>query len=189
MVLQRLWQHGLKIKPSKCHFFREQCNYLGHVVTAKGVATDPAKTKAICLWKKPQNERELRPFLGLAGYYWRYVKHFSQIAAPLHALLTKQGCKKGAAWRRPTPSQQEDFCSRWGPDCVRAFQDIKARLTSPPVLGYPDFTQPFVLETDASFSGLGAVLSQDQEQGCVVICYASRSLRPPREEHEQLQLH
>ncbi len=178
-VLKRLRHHGLKIKPSKCHLFKEGCNYLGHVVSAQGIATDPKKTEAIGSWKIPQSEHDLRSFLGLAGYYRRFVRNFSKIAAPLHALLTKGGCKKGSAWRRPSPRQKQEFCNRWSPECTRAMEELKDRLTSPPILGYPDFTRPFIVETDASFDGLGAVLSQDQEEGRVVICYASRSLRPP----------
>ena len=179
VVFKRLRQHGLKLKPKKCYFFRKECKYLGHVVSAKGIATDPAKTEAIGGWKQPQTEKQLRAFLGISGYYRKFVKRFSQIAAPLHALLTKRGCKKGAAWRRPSSSQQQDFRQRWNVDCTKAFGELKARLTSPPILGYPDFSLPFIVETDASFDGLGAVLSQEQKHGKVVLCYASRSLRPP----------
>lgn len=178
VVFQRLRHHGLKLKPKKCHFLRKECKYLGHVVSSEGIATDPAKTEAIARWKQPHTEKELRAFLGIAGYYRRFVKRFSQIAAPLHALLTKQGCKKGAAWRRSSPSEQQEFQQRWTPECTKAFKELKARLTSPPILGYPDFKRPFIVETDASFDGLGAVLSQEQETGRVVICYASRGLRP-----------
>ena len=179
VVFQRLRQHGLKLKPKKCHFFRRECNYLGHVVSANGIATDPAKTGAIKHWKQPTSEKELRAFLGLAGYYRKFVRNFSRIAAPLHALLTKQGCTKGAAWRRPSTGQQQEFQQRWTPECTQAFNELKRRLVSPPILGYPDFSRPFIVETDASFNGLGAVLSQVQQKGKVVISYASRGLRPP----------
>ena len=178
VVLQRLRQHGLKIKPSKCHFLRKECHYLGHVVSSSGVSTDPGKTKAINNWPRPKSEKELRSFLGLAGYYRRFVKHFSKVAAPLHALLSKEGCQKGRKRHRPTIQQQQAFMELWSPECSLAFQELKRRLTSPPVLGYPDFTRPLIVETDASLDGLGAVLSQDQEAGRVVIGYASRSLRP-----------
>ena len=102
VVFKRLRQHGLKIKPSKCHLLRTECKYLGHVVSAQGVATDPSKTEVIWRWPRPTSERELRSFLGLAGYYRRFVKGFSKIATPLHALLSKDGCQKGRNWRRPT---------------------------------------------------------------------------------------
>ena len=184
VVFQRLRQHGLKIKPSKCHLLRKECSYLGHVVSAEGVATDPSKTKAIQSWPCPQSEKELRSFLGLAGYYRRFVKGFSKIAAPLHALLSKEGCQKGRKWRRPTAQQQQIFQEKWDAKCTKAFEELKQRLVSPPVLGYPDFTKPLIVETDASLDGLGAVLSQDQERGRVVISYASRGLRPPEKNME-----
>ena len=184
VVFQRLRQHGLKIKPSKCHLLRRECNYLGHVVSAGGVATDPSKTKAIQSWPCPRSEKELRSFLGLAGYYRRFVKGFSKIAAPLHALLSKDGCKKGRKWRSPTAQQQQTFLEKWSTDCTHAFEELKRRLVSPPLLGYPDFTQPLIVETDASLDGLGAVLSQDQAGKRVVICYASRGLRPPEKNME-----
>ena len=184
VVFKRLRQHGLKIKPSKCHLLRTECKYLGHVVSAQGVATDPSKTEVIWRWPRPTNERELRSFLGLAGYYRRFVKGFSKIAAPLHALLSKDGCQKGRKWRRPTAQQQQVFQGKWSPDCTKAFEDLKRQLVSPPVLGYPDFTQPLIVETDASLDGLGAVLSQEQGGRRVVISYASRGLRPPERNME-----
>ena len=108
VVFQRLQQQGLKVKPSKCNLFRKECHYLGHVVSAEGIGTNPEKVAAIISWQQPKSEKELRAFLGLAGYYRRFVKGFSKLAAPLHALLTKQGCKKGAAWRNPPPTRGEN---------------------------------------------------------------------------------
>ena len=173
-VFRRLQEHGLKMKISKCHFFKREVKFLGHIVSEKGIATDPDKTKTIEDWKQPTSEKELRSFLGLASYYRKYVKGFSQIAAPLNNLLTKQD-KKGK--RRP-PENSQTFCKKWTDKAQVAFQRLKQFLTSSPILGYPDFSKSFIVETDASFDGLGAVLSQDQEQGRVVIAYASRSLRP-----------
>lgn len=177
-VFGRLKEHGLKMKPSKCHFFQKEANFLGHVVSEHGISTDPEKTRVIKGWQIPQTEKQLRQFLGLAGYYRRFVKGFSQIAAPLHNLLTKQNRKKKG--RKPLSNAvlNADLKSRWTPECTQAFEKLKSCLTTAPVLGFPDFRAPFVLETDASFQGLGAVLSQDQPQGRVVIAYASRSLRP-----------
>lgn len=177
-VFQRLKEHGLKMKPSKCHFFKSETKFLGHVVSEKGISTDPEKTKVIEDWQPPQTEKQLRQFLGLAGYYRRFVKGFSQIAAPLHSLLTKQNRKKRGKKPLSDTFFNTSLSSRWTDECTQAFQKLKACLTSSPVLGYPDFRLPFVVETDASFSGLGAVLSQDQSQGRVVIAFASRSLRP-----------
>ena len=171
IIFSKLKSHGLKIKPSKCHFFRKQVCYLGHIVSEQGVSTDPAKTEVISLWPKPTTERQLRSFLGIAGYYRRFVKGFAKIAAPLHALLSKPKKTK-------TNMKTEQFVSLWNDDCDRAFQDLKTKLTSAPVLGYPDFSKEFVLEVDASLHGLGAVLSQERGKKNVVIAYASRTLRP-----------
>ena len=96
----------------------------------------------------------------------------------LHSLLTKQNRNKKGRKPIPVSVLDKEFGQRWTAECTQSFQKLKACLQAPPVLGYPDFRKPFILETDASFSGLGAVLSQDQSQGRVVIAYASRSLRP-----------
>lgn len=171
IVFSKLKHHGLKLKPSKCHFFRRQVCYLGHIVSEHGVSTDPAKTETISSWPKPTTERQLRSFLGIAGYYRRFVNGFAKIAAPLHALLSKPKKTK-------TNMKTEQFVSLWNHDCDRAFEELKTKLTSTPVLGYPDFSKEFVLEIDASLQGLGAVLSQERDKKNVVIAYASRTLRP-----------
>ncbi len=182
-VFCRLKEHGLKMKPTKCHFFQREVKFLGHVVSENGIFTDPDKTKTVKEWPRPQTERQLRQFLGLAGYYRRFVKGFSQIAAPLHSLLTKQDRTK----RKSTRSEKalnSLLEGRWTSDCSKAFEKLKKCLVSSPILGYPDFKKPFIVETDASFNGLGAVLSQDQSNGRVVIAYASRSLRPSEKNME-----
>ena len=172
MVFSRLGDFNLKVKPEKCHFFKEQLHFLGHLVSEEGVATDPEKTRAISEWAPITSETELRSFLGLASYYRRIVKNFASVAAPLHALFSGGGKKK----HKRTVVSKWPEC--WTKECEEAFTELKSKLTSAPVLGYPDFTKPFILEIDASFSGLGAVLSQDQESGRVVLSYASRGLRP-----------
>ncbi|MES9882597.1 MAG: reverse transcriptase family protein, partial [Sedimenticola sp.] len=180
-VFSRLQAHGLKMKLRKCHFFQRKVTFLGHQVSGEGVATYSEKTAAIRGWKQPTTEKQLRIFLGLAGYYRRFVRGFSQIAAPLHALLTKQAHRKSTRKRSNLPASEQfdtPFVSRWNSSCTEAFETLKTRLVNSPILGYPDFSKPFILETDASFQGLGAVLSQDQSNGRVVIAYASRSLRP-----------
>jgi hypothetical protein len=180
LVFQRLRSYGLKIKPSKCHFFKTEVTFLGHVVSEDGVKTDPGKIDAVSNWAVPTCEKELRSFLGLCSYYRKYVRHFAMIASPLHAIITKhsgKGQKVGNA-ADSAGHKHLPFPQRWTVECQTAFETLKSCLVSAPVLGYPDFTKPFVLETDASFSGLGAVLSQEQTGGKVVIAYASRSLRP-----------
>jgi len=175
LVFTRLSRLGLKIKPDKCHLFQRQVKYLGHIVSEKGVATDPEKTKAITEWDEPKSERDTRSFLGITGYYRRYVPGYAKIAEPLFGLVSGPGTDgKG----KRVPVSKEAFRAKWTDACVESFNLLKEKLVSAPILGYPDFTRPFVLETDASFQGLGAVLSQDQDNGRVVICYASRSLRP-----------
>lgn len=150
-------------------------NYLGHVVSEEGVKVNPDKIAVIKDWKTPQTEKDLRSFLGLAGYYRKFIKGFSQIAAPLHSVLSKQEKKvKG----KKMVTKEIPFKQKWNADCDNAFEKLKSCLTSTPVLGFPNFSSPFIVETDASYDGLGAVLSQQQESGKVVISYASRSLRP-----------
>lgn len=157
-VLQKLREANLHIKPSKCNFCREQVNYLGHIVSKAGVATDPEKTAKVSDWPTPMTVQQLQQFLGLASYYRRFVKDFSQISSPLHR-LTEQG---------------REF--KWTDECAQAFSTLKQRLTHTPVLAFPDFTKPFTLDTDASDSGIGAVLSQTADGQERVIAYASRSL-------------
>ena len=170
-VLTTIEKHGLKLKPSKCQLFRDEVPYLGHIISAEGVATDPEKVKAVEEWPTPATVKQLQAFLGLAGYYRRYIEMFAQIAAPLynamHAeTLTQQG-KKMVAKKLV-----------WTADCEKAFNTLKKRLISAPVLTFADFTKPFILHVDASNEGLGAVLSQEVDQKLRVVAYASRRLEP-----------
>ena len=179
IVLSKLRQHGLKIEPKKCQFFRTRVSYLGHIVTADGVTTDPAKTEAVVNWPKPATLKELRSFLGFCSYYRRYVQSFAQIAKPLHQLVAElyNGGKNDKG-------RSIVIGERWTPECQEAFSNLKQALTSATVLAYPDYNLPFVIETDASNDGLGAVLSQEQEGKLRVIAYASRGLRGPERNME-----
>ena len=159
-VLTRLRQAGLKLKPKKFRFAQLSVEYLGHVVSAAGVQTDPSKLQAVRCFPRPTDVKTLRSFVGLASYYRRFVPGFSKVAGPLHALTKK------------------DVPFVWSPECQTAFDMLKELLTTAPVLCFPDFQQPFILETDASGCGLGAVLAQQQADGQVrPIAYASRSLQ------------
>ena len=158
VVLQKLREAGLRLKPSKCSFFQRQVSYLGHIVSREGVATDPAKTEKVAAWPCPTSVTEVQRFLGLASYYRRFIRNFAEIAKPLHRLTEKT----------------QDF--RWTDQCDNAFRELKQRLTSAPILAFPDFSQPFILDTDASQTGIGAVLSQVQEGQERVVAYASRTL-------------
>ena len=169
-VFQKLKEHGLKVEAEKCQFFQRRVKYLGHVVSAEGVGTDPAKTEAVASWPTPKTLKDLRSFLGFASYYRRFVPGFAQTAAPLHQ-LTAEISEKGKKKRSTIPSD------RWKGECEKAFDALRTALTTAPVLAYPDYTKPFVVETDASDKGLGAVLSQKQDGKLRVIAYASRGLR------------
>ena len=172
MVFQKLRQNGLKIKVKKCQFFRPKVTYLGHVVSADGIATDPAKTNVVTNWPKPKALKDLRSFLGFTSYYRRFVPHFAQIARPPHALVFTlyKGGKNGKQRFKSAESS-------WNQDCHKAFERLKEALISPPVLAHPVYTKPFILEVDASNDGLGAVLSEEQDRNVRPIAYASRALR------------
>lgn len=168
-VFERLEKAGLKLKGSKCEFFRTSTTYLGHVVSERGVEADPAKISTIKTWPVPSSVKELRSFLGFAGYYRRFIEGFAKIAKPLNDLLVGHPTNKKSS-KASTPWA-------WGSQQQEAFSTLIEKLSNPPVLGYADFSKPFLLNTDASSAGLGAVLYQLQEGEERVIAYASRGLR------------
>jgi len=129
------------LKLSKCTFAQQQLEYLGHIVTAVGVIPVPEKVQAIQTWSNPRSPRALRGFLGLAGFYRRFIMGYTILASPLTNLLS-----------------QGQF--QWSPEATEAFQKLKDAITGAPVLALPDFKVPFVVEKDASNMGMGAVLSQ-----------------------------
>jgi hypothetical protein len=137
-VLELQARDQWKVKLSKCSFAQRKITYLGHVISQQGVSTDPSKIEAVVNWPVPTNAKELRGFLGLAGYYRKFVKHFGIISKPLTELL-----KKGAIFT-------------WMQDHQVAFQTLKSALSSSPVLALPNFHLPFCIETDASGIGIGA---------------------------------
>ncbi|KAI5086051.1 hypothetical protein C0J45_23499, partial [Silurus meridionalis] len=156
----------------KCAFFQHEVKYLGHVILAQGVSTDPSKIEAVVNWQHPTSVQALRSFLGFASYYRRFVEGFAMLAAPLHSLVAEWAAAK------PRTRAGQGFSSAWTEQCEQSFDELKRRLTSAPVLAYADFSLPFILEVDASHGGLGAVLSQEQGGKVRPISYASRSLRP-----------
>ncbi|KAF5823288.1 putative nucleotidyltransferase, Ribonuclease H [Helianthus annuus] len=154
-VLETLRRERLYAKFSKCAFWLREVQFLGHVISADGVLVDPSKIEAVSKWNPPKNPSEIRSFLGLAGYYRRFIQDFSKIALPLTKLTQKK----------------EKFI--WGVDQERVFQTLKEKLTQAPVLTLPDGVEDLVVYSDASLSGLGCVLMQWGK----VIAYASRQLK------------
>lgn len=156
MVFQLLQEHHFKVRLSKCTFAQQQLHYLGHVLSAKGVFTDPSKVADVQKWARPTTVKDVRSFLGLAGYYRRFVRNFGVLAKPLTDLL-----KKG--------------CHLCGQNLLnRLFNYLKQSLISAPVLALPDFNKPFVIETVASDTGIGAVLQQEGHP----IAFVSKALGP-----------
>lgn len=173
-VFSRLHQHGLKLKASKCEFFKDHVKYLGHVVSENGVHTDPEKLDALASWPRPTNVKLLRSYLGFTGYYRRFIKDYAKIAKPLNDLLVGHSTNKVANKKN---RNKKSIPWQWNQEQQIAFDTLKEKLMSPPVLAYADFKKPFIIHTDASTEGLGAVLYQEHDGLERVIAYASRGLR------------
>jgi hypothetical protein len=172
IVFSRLQRYNLKLNPEKCHFFKDKVTFLGHTVSAHGIEADDSKIQAVKDFPRPTSEKNVRQCLGLASYLRRFVKDFASIAAPLHNVLT--GTKRKS---RVSSVDDRPFEQKWSPECEASFQQLKTVLSCSPVLAYPNYALPFILEVDASISGYGAVLLQKQNDRKVVIAYASRKLR------------
>ena len=156
LVLTRLKENKLNAKFSKCLFWKKEVDFLGHVISSHGISVNSNKVVAIQAWKRPSNVREVRSFMGIAGYYRKFIKDFSKIATPLTNLTRKNQVFK------------------WTEKCEQAFVKLKEALISAPVLKVPEGNENMVVYTDASGLGLGAVLMQQNQ----VIAYASRQLKP-----------
>jgi hypothetical protein len=150
LVLQKLRLNKLYIKFSKCEFWSTKVTLLGHVISAGGVSVDPGKVKDVLNWMPPTTASEIQSFLGLAGYYRRFIKDFSKIAKPMMKLLEK------------------NKAFEWTAECQASFEELRKRLTSAPVLVLPDLTKKFDIYCDASHRGLRCVLMQEGQ----VVCYA-----------------
>ncbi len=158
-VFLRLEQHGLKLKLKKCHFGATEVPYLGHLVSRNGLKPDPKKVDAVKRYPAPKNPKEVRQFLGLTSYYRRFIKSYACIAEPLY-WLTKKAAK-----------------FLWTESCQSAFKALVDKIVSAPILIFPDFSKPFLLQTDASGIGIGAVLSQSGQDGLEhPVAFASRTL-------------
>jgi hypothetical protein len=157
-VFSRMRKYNMKLQPDKCEFLRREVSYLGHVIGQTGVRPNEKRIEAVKEYPRPKTTRELKGFLGLARYYWRFIPNFSRIAKPLTELLKKD-----------TPYV-------WDDKTEEAFISLKTLLTTEPLLQYPDFTQPFILTTDASDEAIGAVLSKGPIGKDPPIAFASRTL-------------
>jgi hypothetical protein len=143
VILQQLHDHQLYAKFNKCAFWLKEVPFLGHVISAKGIAVDPSKVQEVLDWKSPKSVTQIRSFLRLAGYYRRFIPNFSKIAKPMTQLLEKEAKFK------------------WSPQCEETFLTLKKLLTTAPVLAQPDIEKPFNVYCDASSTSIGGVLMQD----------------------------
>ena len=172
IVFDRLTQHGLKLKPSKCFLFKEKLNFLGHTISKDGIQKDPSKVESIKSWKQPTTVKELQRLLGLTGFLRRYIQNYATIVAPLTDLLTGYSNKKG---NRQHNKKLEQTNWKWGKDQKHAFATLKKKICDDVVLAFADFSKPFRLSVDASRKGLGASLEQQQQEGkWRPIAFASR---------------
>ena len=162
LVIERLHEVGLKLQPIKCYFIWKEVEYLGHLVTPNRLKTKPSgSSERISHARWEDGIKEVRQFLELASYYRKFIPQFAKVVQPLHNLTRDQ------------------VVFKWDDLCKNTFNSLKQKLIESPVLAYPSFIRPFVLETDACLEGLGAVLSQLQDDGHVhPIAYASRALAP-----------
>ncbi|XP_045468252.1 uncharacterized protein LOC123676417 [Harmonia axyridis] len=158
-ILETLMRDDMKIQLDKCHFFKTEIEFLGHIITPEGIKPNPKKLEAVTKLPIPKTPKEIKSFLGLVGYYRKFIPNFAKIAKPLTACLKKEA-----------NINIDDI------KYVEAFQVLKRNLLNHPILCYPDFNKPFVLTTDASGYAIGSVLSQGTPPGDLPIAYASRTL-------------
>jgi hypothetical protein len=152
LALQKLREHRLYAKLSKCEFWMKQVAFLGHIISKRGISVDPSKVHDVLSWNAPTSVGDIRSFLGLARYYRRFIEGFSKISKPMTELLEK------------------DKKFEWMSACEASFQELKKRLTTTPILVMPDMEKPFSIYCDASGQVLGCVLMQDGH----MVAYASR---------------
>jgi hypothetical protein len=178
-VLSLLLVHGLRVKRSKCEWARERVEFCGFTVCGKGVGTQEHKTAAIRDWPQPQNETEVRQFLGLTSYYRKFIEHYAHMALPLYEMSRTSTPGQRAGGKRGEPRKLTYRPFKWTDDCAGAFASLKRAICTAPVLAFPTKDDPFLLHTDASKYAVGAVLSQRQKEGVKVIGYYSRKLHDP----------
>ena len=170
-VFEKLKNAGLKLSPSKCHFLCKEIKYLGHMISERGVGVDPEKIACVKDWPVPKTVKQVQGFLGFTSFYRRFIRNFAKIAKPLHEVTLG-----GEHVRLKTKNAVRYPPLKWGDQQQTAFEELKKACCDTPILGFADYSKPFVLHTDASGDGLGAVLSQEQDGLSRVVAYASRSL-------------
>ena len=171
-IFDRIRKAKLTVKQQKCQFAMERCNYLGHIVGSGQVQPDPSKLEAVKTFTIPKSKKEVRVFLGLTGYYRKFINNYSSLAAPLFDLT-----------RKDIPNKIP-----WSDSCDRAFNTLKQILCSNPVLRTPDFSKPFILQTDASNRGVGAILSQiDDNSEEHPVGFFSRKLLPREQQYATVE--
>ena len=164
-VFHKPFLAGLKLKPRKCEFFKSKIAYLGHIVSAKGIETDPKKVEAVKNWTFPKTVTDVRSFLSFTYYCRRFIKDYAKVARPLNILISGENTAK------------KKKLMEWDEQCQKVFDALKDLCTSTPILAYADYKKEFQLHTDACEKGLGGVLYQKDKNGLQrVIAYASRSL-------------
>lgn len=168
-LMERLKNANLKLQPDKCEFLKKEVLYLGHYVGRNGVRPDPKKLEAVLKFPTPTTVRKVREFLGLTGFYRRFVKHYAKIAKPLTNLLKK------------------NVKFKWSELAEKAMQELKDILCSSPILQYPDFSKPFVLTTDASNYAIGGILSQGPMGKDLPIAYGSRVLNAAEQNYSVIE--
>ena len=189
-VLYRISTCGLKLRPNKCEFFQRRLKYLGHIVTSEGVECDPSMLETVANWEVPKDVKQLQSFLGFSNFFRRFIAGFAKIAQPLTKLLGSDKRRKSKTKSVLQAKQKEPVEWKWEDEQKLAFDKLKEALTSPPLLTYADWNRPFIVRTDASIDGLGAVLCQDvgDKAGPKVIAYASRSLKPAEKNYSAYKL-
>ena len=165
----------LTLKPPKCNFCRAEMKFLGHIITAKGIKPDPSLISTVTQFPPPTNIKQVQAFLGLTGYYRRFIRNYAKIAEPLLKLLRSQ---------KSTP---RNASLPWNLDCTSAFHILKDRLISPPIMRPPNFSFPFILELDACEYGIGCILTQEYDHHKYVIAYASRTLSPAERNYSSVE--
>ena len=176
-VFERLRTAGLKLKPSKCTFFKDEIAYLGHIISKQGIEVDPKKVEVIRKWPKPRTVTDVRSFLGFTNYYRKFMFCYAQITKPLNELTSGENANK----------KNKDV--DWLPKHQESFERLKELSSGSPVLAYADYKKPFKVYTDVSEKGLGAVLAQRQEDGSEpAIAFASRTLSKAEKQYDAHKL-